>query len=124
MNDEITLTLTDFSTGEKTVMTTGRNGIRTGTVKRIFSLFDLDKMIADSKTPGDFMAILTAGILVAYPAFEAEILNMFPGVTKEDLEERTTISDMADTVAALIGVTLENLGHVSERLKKKVFAGA
>lgn len=120
MADKITLYTTDFKTGEKTPHVATSNKMRTATVKRIFSSIDIDGMIADSATPADLVNKLTMAVLAGYPIFEEELLTLFPDLTSEDLNERTTIDDVAGAITDMILFTVDTLGHIGDRIKKKV----
>ena len=120
MKDVVTLYLTDFKTGEKTAHTATGGQLRTGTIKRIFAAVDVDKILKDSKTTQDFIANLTGVMLASYPIFEAELLTIFPDVTKEDLDEKTTIEDVAVAITDLILYTFDGLAHIGEKKKKKM----
>lgn len=120
MKDVVTLYLTDFKTGEKTAHTATGGQLRTGTIKRIFAAVDVDKILKDSKTTQDFIANLTGVMLASYPIFEAELLTIFPDVTKEDLDEKTTIEDVAVAITDLILYTFDGLAHIGDRIKKKM----
>ena len=120
MADKITLYTTDFKTGEKTPHVATSNKMRTATVKRIFSSIDVDGMIADSATPADLVNKLTMAVLAGYPIFEEELLTLFPDLTSEDLNERTTIDDGAGAITDMILFAVDTLGHIGDRIKKKV----
>ena len=120
MADKITLYTTDFKTGEKTPHVATSNKMRTATVKRIFSSIDVDGMIADSATPADLVNKLTMAVLAGYPIFEEELLTLFPDLTSEDLNERTTIDDVAGAITDMILFTVDTLGHIRDTIKKKV----
>ena len=120
MKDVVTLYLTDFKTGEKTAHTATGGQLRTGTIKRIFAAVDVDKILKDSKTTQDFIANLTGVMLASYPIFEAELRAIFPDVTKEDLDEKTTIEDVAVAITDLILYTFDGLAHIGDRIKKKM----
>ena len=120
MKDVVTLYLTDFKTGERTAHTATGAQLRTGTIKRIFAAVDVDKILKDSKTTQDFIANLTGVMLASYPIFEAELLAIFPDVTKEDLDEKTTIEDVAVAITDLILYTFYGLAHIGDRIKKKM----
>ena len=120
MKDVVTLYLTDFKTGEKTPHTATGAQLRTGTIKRIFAAIDVDKILKDSKTTQDFIANLTGVMLASYPIFEAELLTIFPDITKEDLDEKTTIEDVAVAITDLILYTFDGLANIGDRIKKKM----
>ena len=120
MKDVVTLYLTDFKTGEKTAHTATGGQLRTGTIKRIFAAVDVDKILKDSKTTQDFIANLTGVMLASYPIFEAELLAIFPDITKEDLDEKTTIEDVAVAITGLSLYTFDGVAHIGDRIKKKM----
>lgn len=120
MSENITLFTTDFLTGEKTAHTATCSQLKTGTVKKIFGTIDTDALIKESKSAGEFMTNLTAAILVSYPIFEKELLSIFPDITKDDLDNKTTINDVAGAVADMVLYTLEGLGHIGDKIKKKL----
>ena len=120
MNDKITLVTTDFKTGKQTRHEATCAQLRTGTIKNVFSLIDADALIKNSKGATDFVTNLTAAILVSYPIFEAELLSIFPDLTQDDLDNNTTIGDVAGAIADLVLYTIGGLGKIGERIKKNL----
>ena len=84
MEDKITLVTTDFKTGKQTRHEATCAQLRTGTIKKVFSLIDADALIKNSKGASEFVTNLTAAILVSYPIFETELLSIFPDLTQDD----------------------------------------
>jgi hypothetical protein len=91
-----------------------------GVVKNITKSINLDQIIKDSKNENDIINKVVFAVIGAYDIFEAHLLNVFDGLTQEELDEFGTPSEIAKTLSEILAYTAFKISGIGESLKKVI----
>lgn len=95
-----------------------------GTIKKLIKAIDLEKLIKDSKTEEEFTSGLILCVIGAFGIFEEYLVEIFDGLTIDELEEYGTPSELSNTIGQVLRYTAFKVSGIGEGLKNLVRAGA
>lgn len=88
-----------------------------GIIKKFLKSIDLEKIMKNSKTDEELIAQLTLSVIGAFDVFENYLVEIFKGLTIEELEEFGTPSEIANTLIDLLNYTAFKISGIGEGLK-------
>lgn len=91
-----------------------------GVIKRLCVSVNIDKIIKDSKTDSDFASTLIGAVIGAYPVFEDYLLQVFPGLTQDELDKYGTPSEVGMAIGAILRYTAFKMSGVGKNLKNLI----
>ena len=95
-----------------------------GTIKKLVKAIDVERLVKDSKTEQEFTDGLILSVLGAFSVFEDYLVEVFDGLTIDELEEYGTPSEIAKTLGEVLRYTAFKVSGIGEGLKNLIRAEA
>lgn len=90
--------------------------LRVGTVKRLFKIIDVDRLIKECKTGQDIVNYLMARVATMSGLFEDIVKDMFD-LTDEQYDKQVEMDDLVAVIHILIAESMRRLETTEEGLK-------
>ena len=90
--------------------------LKTGVVKKLFTIIEIENMMASCKTTDAIIGYIVGKTQASWPIMENVLKDIF-GVTSEEIDNGTSISEVAEIVMLIMIETVTRLSSIGENLK-------